>query len=97
MAGGCDREPHRPVWSPLRIAAVRALWRAQLGSVIGTWMQTVGAQWLLVDDPNASPSWRSCRPRACCRAPACWIWPACARHLEVHDGAHALLDGPDGP
>jgi MFS family permease len=22
--------------------------------MIGTWMQTVGAQWLLVDEPNAS-------------------------------------------
>ena len=41
-------------WSPLRIAAFRALWLAQLGSMIGTWMQTVGAQWLLVDDPNAA-------------------------------------------
>jgi predicted MFS family arabinose efflux permease len=37
----------------LRIAAFRALWLAQLGSMIGTWMQTVGAQWLLVDEPNA--------------------------------------------
>jgi MFS family permease len=26
---------------------------AQLGSLIGTWMQTVGAQWLLVDEPAA--------------------------------------------
>src|SRR5918997_4954317 len=41
-------------WSPLRIAAFRALWLAQLGSMIGTWMQTVGAQWLLVDEPNAA-------------------------------------------
>ncbi len=29
------------------------LWLAQLGSLIGTWMQTVGAQWLLVDQPAA--------------------------------------------
>jgi MFS family permease len=41
-------------WAPLRIAAFRALWVAQLGSMIGTWMQTVGAQWLLVDEPNAT-------------------------------------------
>ena len=26
---------------------------AQLGSMVGTWMQTVGAQWLLIDEPNA--------------------------------------------
>ena len=44
----------RSPWSPLRISAFRALWLAQLGSMIGTWMQTVGAQWLLVDEPNAS-------------------------------------------
>jgi MFS family permease len=30
------------------------LWLAQLGSLVGTWMQTVGAQWLLVDEPAAS-------------------------------------------
>src|SRR5687767_4766024 len=40
-------------WSPLRIATFRALWLAQLGSMVGTWMQTVGAQWLLIDEPNA--------------------------------------------
>lgn len=41
-------------WAPLRIAAYRSLWLAVLGSNIGTWMQTVGAQWLLVDEPNAA-------------------------------------------
>jgi MFS family permease/quinol monooxygenase YgiN len=41
-------------WAPLRIATFRALWLAQLGSMTGTWMQTVGAQWLLVDEPNAT-------------------------------------------
>ncbi|HEV3505337.1 MAG TPA: MFS transporter, partial [Actinomycetes bacterium] len=40
-------------WAPLRIRVFRALWLAQLGSLVGTWMQTVGAQWLLVDQPNA--------------------------------------------
>jgi MFS family permease len=33
----------------LRIAAYRSLWLALLASNIGTWMQTVGAQWLLVE------------------------------------------------
>lgn len=41
-------------WAPLRVAAFRALWIAQLASLVGTWMQTVGAQWLLVDQPNAA-------------------------------------------
>ena len=40
-------------WAPLRIRVFRILWLAQLGSLIGTWMQTVGAQWLLVDEPAA--------------------------------------------
>jgi MFS family permease len=39
--------------APLRIRVFRVLWLAQLGSLIGTWMQTVGAQWLLVDEPAA--------------------------------------------
>jgi MFS family permease len=30
------------------------LWLAVLASNVGTWMQTVGAQWLLVDLPNAA-------------------------------------------
>jgi MFS family permease len=34
--------------------AFRALWLAQLASMIGTWMQTVGAQWLLIDEPDAT-------------------------------------------
>ena len=41
-------------WAPLRIKVFRVLWLAVLGSQVGTWMQTVGAQWLLVDEPNAS-------------------------------------------
>ena len=41
-------------WAPLRLTAFRALWLAQLGSMVGTWMQTVGAQWLLLDEPNAT-------------------------------------------
>jgi MFS family permease len=32
----------------------RALWIAQLGSNLGTWMQMVGAQWMLVSAPNAA-------------------------------------------
>jgi MFS family permease len=37
-------------WAPLRIAAFRSLWLALLAGNIGTWMQTVGAQWLLVEE-----------------------------------------------
>ncbi|BBX18667.1 MFS transporter [Mycolicibacterium duvalii] len=32
----------------------RALWIAQFVSNLGTWMQTVGAQWMLVEDPGAA-------------------------------------------
>jgi MFS family permease len=41
-------------WAPMRNRVFRALWFAQLGSSVGTWMQTVGAQWLLVDRAHAA-------------------------------------------
>ena len=41
-------------WTPFRSPVYRALWIAQFVSNLGTWMQTVGAQWMLVDDPRAS-------------------------------------------
>jgi len=41
-------------WAPLRVTVFRSLWLALLASNIGTWMQLVGAQWLLIDEPNAS-------------------------------------------
>jgi MFS family permease len=41
-------------WEPFRLPLFRALFAAQLGSNIGNWMETVGAQWLLVHEPNAS-------------------------------------------
>ena len=38
-------------WAPLSLFPVfRALWIAQFVSNVGTWMQTVGAQWLLIDE-----------------------------------------------
>ena len=36
-------------WAPLRSPVFRALWVAQFASNVGTWMQTVGAQWLLIE------------------------------------------------
>src|SRR5690349_7946936 len=67
-SGGTTREPgeHRHVvtspalgaalgpWSPLRQPTYRALWLAVLVSNIGTWMQMVGAQWVLVTDARAA-------------------------------------------
>ena len=41
-------------WAPLRIGVFRAMWIAVLVSNVGTWMQTVGAQWLVVQLPNAA-------------------------------------------
>jgi MFS family permease len=41
-------------WAPLRVGIFRMLWLAALVSNIGTWMQTVGAQWLLIHQPHAS-------------------------------------------
>ena len=41
-------------WAPLRSPVFRALWIAQFVSNLGTWMQMVGAQWMLVGDPRAA-------------------------------------------
>ena len=41
-------------WAPLRQPAFRWLWLGVLISWTGTWMQTVGAQWLVVDASNAA-------------------------------------------
>ena len=39
--------PPTSAWAPLRHPVFRALWIAQLVSNIGTWMQNVGAVWLM--------------------------------------------------
>src|SRR5262245_54071268 len=41
-------------WAPLGIRVYRMVWLAVLASNAGTWMQTVGAQWFLVDVPHAA-------------------------------------------
>lgn len=37
------------IWAPLSVPIFRALWFTALVSNIGTWMQTVGAQWFMVE------------------------------------------------
>src|SRR3989440_373511 len=41
-------------WAPLRQRAFRWLWLGMLISWTGTWMLNAGAQWLVVDAPNAA-------------------------------------------
>jgi MFS family permease len=41
-------------WAPLRIGLFRTLWIAVLVSNVGTWMQTVGAQWLMIGNAHAA-------------------------------------------
>ncbi|MDP9380585.1 MAG: MFS transporter, partial [Chloroflexota bacterium] len=48
------RDADSSAWAPLGQRAFRWLWLGVLVSWIGTWMQTVGAQWLVVDAPNAA-------------------------------------------
>ncbi|MQY24430.1 MFS transporter [Nocardia macrotermitis] len=40
-------------WAPLRRPLFRSLWMAQLGSNLGSWMQSVGAQWYLVEQTHS--------------------------------------------
>jgi MFS family permease len=39
---------HESGWAPLRTPAFRRLWTAQFVSNIGSWMQTVAAQWVMI-------------------------------------------------
>ncbi len=41
-------------WTPLRNDTFRALWIAQFVSNVGTWMQSVGAVWVMVDLKGSS-------------------------------------------
>jgi MFS family permease/quinol monooxygenase YgiN len=50
---GPETEQPAGAWAPLRVATYRSLWLGLLAANIGTWMQTVGAQWLLVHDAHA--------------------------------------------
>ncbi|MFG2356314.1 MFS transporter [Streptomyces sp. NPDC048521] len=45
--------PSESPWAPLAARVFRALWIAQLVSNVGSWMQTVGAQWLLIGSDAA--------------------------------------------
>jgi MFS family permease len=47
--GDAGVQPERPLgaWAPLHVPLFRALFLAQFASNVGTWMQTVGAQWLM--------------------------------------------------
>lgn len=50
LSSGSDAgspEPGASPWSPLRQAVFRAVWIAAITSNIGTWMQSVGAAWLM--------------------------------------------------
>jgi MFS family permease len=55
MTEAAERGTRSPtqLWSPLRVRVFRTLWLAVLASNIGLWMQTVGAQWLMVSRPHA--------------------------------------------
>jgi MFS family permease len=54
LAGPSMSAAPSSTWAPLRIGMFRALWLAVLVSNVGTWMQTVGAQWLLVEQSGSS-------------------------------------------
>ncbi len=46
--------PAVSAWAPLANRLFRTLWLAALVSNVGTWMQTVGAQWLVVHKAHAA-------------------------------------------
>ncbi len=54
-AGPSQPGTPRSAWSPLQITLFRSLWIATIVSYIGTWMQDVGAGWLMTS-LSTSPS-----------------------------------------
>ncbi len=47
MGTGSHTDENRSGWSPLRYSDFRRWWLAQLTSNVGSWMQTVAAQWVM--------------------------------------------------
>src|SRR5437879_13706837 len=47
MAGSFPRRPMASAWAPMQEPLFRSLWIAAVISYIGTWMQNVGAGWLM--------------------------------------------------
>ncbi len=55
MSAAPSLEPPVSAWAPLRVPEYRRLWLAQVVSNLGTWMQTVGAQWVVLS-ASGSPA-----------------------------------------
>src|SRR5438094_9082573 len=47
MTGSLRRRPMASAWAPMHEPLFRSLWIAAVISYIGTWMQNVGAGWLI--------------------------------------------------
>jgi MFS family permease len=54
LAGSVSSTAESSPWAPLRQGMFGWLWLGVLVSSMGTWMQTVGAQWLLLETPHAA-------------------------------------------
>ncbi len=54
-AGPAPSASQPTTWSPLLYTAFRWLWIASVVSNVGTWMQNVGAAWLMTSLPQSSP------------------------------------------
>ena len=49
MIGDSAERPHPSAWSPFHHRVYRDLWIAQFVSNVGTWMQAVGAVWVMLE------------------------------------------------
>lgn len=54
MTAPAPAQPAASAFAPLRIGVFRAIWLASIVSNIGGWMQTVGAQWYLVEQGSSA-------------------------------------------
>ena len=76
-------------WSPLASPTFRALWIATVVSNLGTWMQTVGSQWILIDQPNAA-TWVALVQTAMTLPMALFAFPA-GIFADAHDRRTMLI------
>jgi MFS family permease len=76
-------------WSPLTSPTFRALWIATVVSNLGTWMQTVGSQWLVIDEPNAA-TWVALIQTAMTLPIALFAFPA-GIFADSHDRRRMLI------
>jgi hypothetical protein len=75
VAADGDRVSPASAWSPFRHRMFAAMWSAQFVSNIGSWMQTVAAQWLMLTLTGSAAYVALVQTAAACRSCCSRSWP----------------------